>query len=203
MNGSVASLTAVLPLAAALLFPIAGQAGQYGREHYQAHQDYAQVISARPILREVRIREPRQECYDERVVYRDEYQSRHDRDGSRAERTLGTVIGGVIGGAIGHQIGDGSGRKIATAIGAVIGADVGRNAVRDTQRNAYRGDDRGYRESVAYEPRCHTVESARYEQRIEGYDVTYRYNGQDYTTQMPYDPGSRLPVQVDVSPLRY
>ena len=76
-------------------------------------------------------------------------------------------------------------------------------AVVGSQRNAYRGDDRGRRERVVYEPRCRTVDSSRYEQRIEGYDVTYRYNGQTYTTQMAYDPGTRLPVRVDVSPLRY
>lgn len=49
---------------------------------------------------------------------------------------------------------------------------------------------------------CRLVSSYRYEQRVEGYDVTYHYQGRIYTTRMPYDPGSRVPVRLDV-PVRY
>lgn len=206
MNRRSPSLAAALSLAGLVSLSAAAHAGQYERERsYQPSQDYVQVLSTRPIVREVRISEPRQECYDERVVYRDQYRNDdndYNRSVNRADRTIGTVLGGVIGGAIGHQFGEGSGRQIATAIGAVVGADVGRNAVSDSQRNAYGGNNSNYRERVAYEPRCRTLENSRYEQQVQGYDVTYRYNGQVYTTQMPYDPGSRLPVRVDVSPLR-
>lgn len=165
------------------------------RESERARYAYAQVISARPIYTEVRVSEPREECIDERVVYRDEV--RNDYPGS-ADRALGTVLGGVIGGVVGHQVGRGSGRQIATAVGAVVGASIGGNAV-----NRSYGDRSEVRERVAYEPRCRTVRNSRYESRVDGYDVTYRYQGAVYNTRLPYDPGSRLPVRVEVSPIRY
>lgn len=200
---------AAASLASAALFSTAASAGSHGRDRYNdrypGDTDYAQVLSAQPIYSEVRVRSPREECWQERVVYRDEVRNdyRDDyRSSSAADRTIGTVIGGVIGGAIGHQFSQGSGRQIATAIGAVVGADVGRNAVNNNRYND-RGSRYETRERVAYEPRCRTVEDARYESRIEGYDVTYRYNGQVYQTRMAYDPGARLPVNVQVSPLRY
>jgi hypothetical protein len=31
--------------------------------------------------------------------------------------------------------------------------------------------------------------------------VTYRYNGRDYRTQMPYEPGERIRVRVSVDPV--
>ena len=37
-------------------------------------------------------------------------------------------------------------------------------------------------------------------ERIEGYDVTYEYAGREYVTRMPYDPGERIRVRVDVTP---
>jgi len=107
---------------------------------------------------------------------------------------LAMILGGIIGGVAGHQIGGGHGRDVATAVGAVIGAGVGNNA---TSRN------RGQYERSGYETRCETVNDVDYEQRIDGYDVTYRYNGQIYQTRMPYDPGRRIPVNVDVRPAGY
>ena len=35
---------------------------------------------------------------------------------------------------------------------------------------------------------------------LEGYDVTYRYQNRDFTTRLPYDPGSRLQLRVVVEP---
>ena len=199
---------AAASLASAALFSTAASAGSHGRDRYsdryRGDTDYAQVLSAEPVYSEVRVSSPRQDCWQERVVYRDEERNdyRDDYRSSAADRTIGTVIGGVIGGAIGHQFSQGSGKQIATAIGAVVGADFGRNAVNN---NRYNDRDSRYEthERVAYEPRCRTVQEARYESRIEGYDVTYRYNDQVYQTRMPYDPGARLPVNVQVSPLRY
>jgi len=46
--------------------------------------------------------------------------------------------------------------------------------------------------------RCDTVNIS--EQRIDGYEVRYIYDGREYTTRLPYDPGSRVRVNVDVQP---
>ena len=46
--------------------------------------------------------------------------------------------------------------------------------------------------------RCRTVES--YSEVVQGYDVRYRYQGREYVTRLPSDPGDRIPVDVTVSP---
>jgi uncharacterized protein YcfJ len=46
--------------------------------------------------------------------------------------------------------------------------------------------------------RCGTVDATR--MQLQGYEVHYVYGGREYTTQMPYDPGQRLRVNVDVQP---
>lgn len=43
-------------------------------------------------------------------------------------------------------------------------------------------------------PGCRAVPGWRMEQRVEGYDVLYRYAGRVYNTRLPYPPGERLPV---------
>ena len=43
-------------------------------------------------------------------------------------------------------------------------------------------------------PGCRSVAGWRLEQRVEGYDVLYRYAGRVYNTRLPYEPGDRLPV---------
>ena len=146
---------------------------------------YAQVVSSRPNYHEVRVSEPRQECRNERVVYRDNYRG--------DPNIAGAILGGIIGGVAGHQIGGGHGRDVATGLGAVIGAGVGANADREYG---------GRSERVGYEQRCETYENTRYENRLDGYDVTYRYNGRLYTTNLPYDPGRSIAVRVDVQPVR-
>lgn len=149
--------------------------------------DFAQVLSARPILRQVAVSEPRQECWDEPVRY---------REGAPVSgtNTAGAIVGGIIGGVIGHQFGGGSGKALATGVGAVVGASMGSHAGEYPQARPVR---------TGYETRCETVEGRRYEERVDGYDVTYRYNGNVYHTTMPYDPGNRIAVDVDVRPARY
>ena len=199
---AVIALTASSALFASTAAQAGGKFRGYDDGYRGDNTDYAQVISSRPIYSQVRVSEPRQECWDERVTYRDRDTYRGGREASQFDTTAGAVIGGVIGGAAGHQFSEGSGKKIAAAIGALIGASVGSNAVRNDSRRRDSGYSE-YSERTVYEPRCRTVSDARYEDRLEGYDVTYRYGGRTYTTRMPYDPGNRIPVQVDVSPVRY
>jgi uncharacterized protein YcfJ len=48
--------------------------------------------------------------------------------------------------------------------------------------------------------RCETRYRSHQEQRIDGYNVVYRYNGRKYSTRMPYDPGKSIKVRVDIRP---
>lgn len=195
-----------LPLIAALCLA-ATQAQAGGRYRYadddrrdrweepsrSARYEYAEVVSADPIYRSVRIEQPRRECWDERVVYNERRDDGYWLDNG----TAGGLVGAIAGGVVGHQFGSGRGKKAATALGAVIGAGVGqRVAVQNSRR-----DSSSY-ERVGYEERCETVNDYRTEQRIDGYDVAYRYGGRVYNTTMPYDPGSRIPVDVNVRPVR-
>jgi uncharacterized protein YcfJ len=103
-------------------------------------------------------------------------------------------VGALVGGVIGHQFGSGRGNDAATVAGTLIGAAIGS----DASRQRYDG----YREERIARPveRCETRYQAHREKRIDGYNVTYRYNGQKYRTEMPYDPGRRIRVRVDIRP---
>lgn len=177
---------------------LAGDKRRYKEDRYDdrrnSSQEYGDVTDVQPLYREVRIEEPRRECYDERVVY----QERDERDGYWLDNgRAGGLVGAIAGGVAGHQFGKGRGKDAATVLGAIIGAGVG-------QRVAYQNSaPRQTIERVAYEERCRTVSNYRIEQRVEGYDVTYRYGGRTYNTTLPYDPGKRIPLNVDVQPVSY
>lgn len=164
---------------AAILFAGTAQADR-------AMYDYAKVISSQPMVRYVTVKTPVRECWEEMQYYSVDTRPRHS-GGS-------TLLGAMIGGAIGHQFGSGSGNDAATVAGALIGAAVGNDSAR--KRNA------GYGTETYSRPvkRCATRYRETQEERIDGYRVTYRYNGQKYVTEMPYDPGNRLRVRVDIRP---
>jgi uncharacterized protein YcfJ len=170
------SLVGVASTAGASPPPSSGYGGDY---------DYAPVTRVEPIVRQVRIETPRRECWDETQSVETRPHISDPRVGGR------TLLGSVIGGVVGHQFGSGSGRDAATIAGALIGAGVGYNsAARAT----------GYSTEERTVQRCATRSHTDYEERIEGYRVTYEYNGRQYTTRMPYDPGERIRVHVAVSP---
>jgi uncharacterized protein YcfJ len=148
--------------------------------------EYARVIRTQPVYESVRVDEPRQECWNEHVTYRD---PRYDNNVA-----AGGLLGAVAGGVIGHQFGGGGGRAVATVLGAVVGAGVGSNAA--AANTPYQGRD-------GYQQRCRVVADSHYEDRVAAYDVTYRYGGRSYTTRLPYDPGDRIAVDVDVQPRSY
>jgi uncharacterized protein YcfJ len=140
-----------------------------------------------PLTRRVRVTTPVRECWDE---------TRIDDRGYGGPRTSagGALLGAVIGGVIGHQIGSGRGRDAATAAGAVIGAGIGHRQAE--RRNA--GNLPPAREYTVQ--RCDTRYSEHWEERVDGYRVTYVYHGRRQVTELPYKPGDRIRVRVDVSP---
>lgn len=170
--------------ASAALVP-AAQAMDYGTDY---DMDYAQVVHVEPIYREVEISTPHQECYDQPL--RHDYRAYRDDGGS----ALAAIVGGVVGGVIGHNLGHGHHRAPVTIAGTLVGAGIGHSIARHRD-DGYGGEQIGYRRV------CQVVESTRYERRIDGYDVTYRYHGETYHTRMPYDPGPRVPVHVEVTPV--
>ena len=208
---SAAAVAAIVTAPAAWADRDRGGNNRWNQHEPSSDVDYARVLNVEPLSRRVRISEPRRECYNE---------TRYDN--SRAERggwsDLGRsaspaagsmILGGVLGAAVGNQIGSGDGRRAATVAGALIGSALGhdaaaRRAERDGRYadNRYSYRDDGYNDS----PRAYTVERCdvrrdeRWEERVDGYMVTYEYNGKRYRTRMPYDPGPQLRVRVDVRP---
>jgi uncharacterized protein YcfJ len=103
------------------------------------------------------------------------------------------LLGAALGAVIGHQIGSGNGRKAATAGGAIVGAAIGhQQAVR---RSGYTPPPREYTVQ-----RCETRSHDEWQERVDGYRVTYQYHGRRQVTEMPYRPGDRIRVRVDVTP---
>ena len=166
---------------AALATPPSWSNSRHARDGYE----YAQVVNVEPIVRHVRMETPQRECYDDTRYVESRPHVGDPRVGGP------TLLGGLIGGVLGHQIGHGSGRDAATIAGAAIGAGVGYDS-------AARRAGTGYREESVR--RCNVSYRDDYEERIDGYHVTYAYNGREYTTNMPYDPGDRIRVRVDVAP---
>lgn len=209
----IAAATAISALSVAGMFANTAQAHEFG--------DVATVISSTPIFERVSV--PRQQCYTEQVasyeerrvnraVYdedrRDDSRNYNDNNGSRGIGA-GTVLGAVIGGAIGHQFGNSSGgRDRGTAVGAILGGIVGNSAENDNRnyRDAsYRNNSSRRVVDVDRVPvtrdvqRCQTISDTRDE--VRGYDVRYKYQGREYNTRLPYDPGSTMQVNVEVRPV--
>jgi uncharacterized protein YcfJ len=171
------------PLVAALLGAIAlaaGAAAQAGPSPAPGFQDTAWVISSTPVYESVNT--PRRDCWSE--------QAGQEGARSRERQYGGAILGGIVGGLLGNTLGKGDGRSVATAVGAATGAIVGDNI--DNDGHEYRGPAR-----PRYEQRCRTVDN--WSRQLAGYDVTYRYQGHEYTAFLPYDPGRTVKVNVDVS----
>ncbi|PPT91364.1 glycine zipper 2TM domain-containing protein [Xanthomonas theicola] len=178
----------------------------------QKEQRYAQVIGTEPLRETSTITTPREVCND--VVVQERLP---ERDGNVG----GTVIGAVVGGLLGNQIGGGNGRKAATAAGAVAGGFIGNRVDRNhvggrvvdhTERQChtenstaessritgynvtYRNDD-GSTGSMRMDSKPGSRIAMGKNDVVKGYQVTYRYDGQEKTVRMDDKPSSdRLPV---------
>ncbi|MDE2118642.1 MAG: glycine zipper 2TM domain-containing protein, partial [Betaproteobacteria bacterium] len=149
--------------------------------------DTAKVISSSPVYE--RVSEPRQECWTETVSSTGVV----TKSAPVEDRSIGgALVGGVVGGVVGNQVGQGTGNTVATAAGAIAGAIIG-------DRIANQGAAQTQTTQVPQtreERRCRQVEN--YRDVVRGYNVTYRYNGRDITTRLPYQPGDTVQVSVGV-----
>ena len=131
-------------------------------------QDVGRVISATPIIQQVRV--PRQVCHTEQVAVQQQ------------KSGAGAVMGAIAGGAMGNAVGGGSGKAAATMIGILGGAVVG-DRIEGTPES-----------QVQDVQRCRT--QTFYENRTVAYNVVYEYADKHYSVQMPYDPGPTLQLQI-------
>jgi uncharacterized protein YcfJ len=163
----------------------------------QTFGDTARVISATPIYDSVA--EPRRECHDEQVTAYEVRQTGRAPEPQPGGIGAGTVLGAIVGGVIGHQFGGSSaGRDHGTAAGAIVGGLVGNQVDRDANAAAT-ADVAVERVPVTRNvQRCSDVADTR--DVIVAYDIRYEYNGHELRTQLPYDPGPQIPVNVEVRP---
>ncbi len=165
-----------------------GYENDYDRGGYGQEFDYAEVLSVDPIIDVVNDPVSRDECWREPVVVRE---SPRYNGGDRGS----AVLAGIVGGVIGNQFGHGHGREATTAAGALLGYSM----ARDSQRHHGGGYYNGGREYRTYQRRCTTRTDYRRDERVSGYNVTYRYNGRVYQTATDYHPGERIRVEVNVN----
>lgn len=134
----------------------------------------ARVVSSNPVYESVNT--PRRECWNESNGY--------DTRAYRNNNTTGSIIGAVAGGLLGSTVGKGNGKVAAAAVGAATGAVVG--------GRWNNGRYAGHPEEVE---RCHTTDN--YRQVVNGYDVRYRFQGREFNTRLPYDPGEWVTLKVN------
>lgn len=182
MNTRIKALAAAAILTAASSTAFADHDYRVARNSGAVY-DYAKVISSQPIVSYVTVKKPVRECWEETQYYTIDHGARHAPGGA--------LVGAIIGGVVGHQFGGGSGNDAATAAGTLIGAAIGS----ESARKRY-----GVEQVARPVRRCESRLESRREERIDGYRVTYRYNGQKYRTEMPYDPGRKIRIRVDVRP---
>ena len=143
----------------------------------QAYETFANVVAVQPITEQVN--NPSQQCWTEnqQVVQ------------STQRNYLGAILGGVAGGLLGSQVGKGNGRVAGAAIGAGVGAVTG-HAIGN--RNA------GTVVTTQPVQRCQQMDN--FQTVTSGFHVTYEFDGQRFSTRLPYKPGHQLRVNVAVSP---
>ncbi len=152
--------------------------------HAAEFADYGRVVRVEPRVEQVR--QPREECKTDYVQAPVQAQSQHSPGGA--------ILGAVVGGIVGNQIGSGSGRAAATAAGVLAGTVAGdRIGANSRQNQPVQGQEQAVRS-------CRIVDT--YESRTTGYNVTYDYRGQTYTSIMDRDPGERIRLRISVEPER-
>lgn len=160
----------------------------------ESFPDHARVVSSQPVVERIPV--ARRECWNDRVRgYEDRSVTRSD---TGAAIGPGTVLGAVVGGVIGHQFGNSSGgRDRGTAAGAIIGGLVGNQVDRDRAQEPVDEVERVPVDRTV--ERCRTVKELR--EATVGYDVRYEYQGREFMTRLPRDPGRMIPVRVDIQPV--
>jgi uncharacterized protein YcfJ len=135
-------------------------------------QEVGRVISSVQVIQQVSV--PRQVCTQEQVAVQ------QNKSGA------GAAMGAIAGGVLGNQIGGGSGKAAATALGIFGGAIMGNNI---------EGAPVAQTQTIQ---NCTTQNV--FENRVTGYNVTYEFNGKQYSVQLPRDPGPSIKLNITPAP---
>ncbi|OED39632.1 hypothetical protein AB833_14640 [Chromatiales bacterium (ex Bugula neritina AB1)] len=159
------------------------------------------------------------------------YQHNHHKRHSNGSVFVGALIGGAIGNELSRSV-NGRSSTGATIAGAVIGSTLASAAnnthYNASSRNRHHANHNShsshnrYRRNHQYRNRhqhrnhqyyqhnhrqphrqhCTTTNHTHKERQLQGYDVTYRYRGQEFRTHTSQHPGKRIAIQVSLAPHR-
>ena len=155
--------------------------------HATTHYAYARVLAVQPVYRQsVRHVET---CYHDAVAHR-----RHARD---SNAIVPLMTGAVVGGAIVNATGPKRRAKQREIIaGAVVGGVIADRIIERRQNRRQRVAINGNRQ-------CVRTQETHHGQQLQGYQVTYRYRGQEFSTFTRQHPGKRIRLAVNLTPVVY
>jgi uncharacterized protein YcfJ len=131
-------------------------------------QEVGRVISTTPVMQQVGV--PHQVCTTEQVTQQ------------QPKSGAGALMGAIAGGAMGNAVGGGDGKAAATLLGIIGGAAIG-DSVEGAPGSQFQNVQR-----------CTTQNF--FENKPVAYNVVYEFGGNQYSVQMPHDPGPTLQLQV-------
>lgn len=187
----------------------------------------AKVVASSPVYETIDQLQPVEECWLEQPGFQQHRHNRQpDRNrsqrlrsdnNSRGNRGRGSsragdaLIGGVIGGVIGNQLGRNArtdrGRAGATVLGAVVGTVLANehagNRERRDQPESLPQLQTAHQYQYQYQEiqpvqRCETRHQQVKKRVLTGWQVTYRYQGRQFTTFMDHKPGKTIPLTVTI-----
>ena len=168
------------------IYPVAVAVSLLLSARASAFDTTVDVVSVTPV-KEI-VNEPYESCGTE-------YEQQSVQSAPRAEEgheIAGGLAGAVAGGLLGSLMGEGGGKVAAAAAGAGLGAIAGSQLGKD--RSPSQGETHT---TVQQVQRCKMVDHWDIK---TNYNVVYEYNGQRFSTKLPYDPGRQMKVNVSVTP---
>lgn len=203
--GSNLLATAPVLLSSALLLQSPGAAANHlAGERYAMDNSfyaYARVTDVDPIYETVEHQVPRETCWTEKVRYtpHQRHHNRHHGDKSATPVIIGALIGGALGNELGHHKRN---KQVGAVAGAILGGSIGADIQRQNRHDRYHDSHYDSAYDVAYrdEQRCKTYYDVETEERLTGYEVSYRFSGREYQTITDQHPGKKLRVRVGVEP---
>lgn len=136
-----------------------------------------QVTHSEPVYEAVRVNQPIEECWHERVP----------AGASRRPSRSINLLGAIAGGALGRHLGDGGQEEwLGTVVGGVLG-----HTVTDEIQEHRIARHRRYPSQTEV---CRWSDHWETRRELVGYEVTYEFAGREFTTFSETKPGATMEV---------
>lgn len=176
MNRRIVSMAITSALAVCLAPALAGA------QDIASKQVEVKVVKVAEHYSEITRFIPEEKCYKVAV---------NDRRGDTSSHTP-ELVGAVLGGAIGNEINNSDISKIA---GALLGASIASDLEKQNAKS--KGG------SARTEVRCEIVEREVTSTELDGYRVTFEYDGQLYSSIVNSKPGPKMDVNLYIIPVDF